>query len=598
MKRWFALPSILLVFALSALAGARFQYDRYQLHELCLEADVVVVGRIVDLDQHTFEVSISRRIAGGEVPERVRMQRFVNWTCAARFAPYKRDQELLLFLRRSRDGQSLRPIGAGCEGEMPVLGEDVGLHNFSVHDVPLERVLFGNREIRLQRVPLEEFVAAIRHMREWLEFTKSTTNRSGSIVPRGQSDGLEMFAKTSKIAWHLADGLFSSPEWGGAVPDEGPRLQDHAQAHIVMPQPEASSIRHLAWLGDLDGDGTHEALASLDDPGALAIVRLPHVGPARIEALELDARPVVFGPDVSTSLGDLDGDGSVEVALDAGESGLSLLSIARDGKSARWRELPGGELLAQAGLMRSDPVGLTTLGDLDADGTLEFVVSSYESSFDAGGSRNSISVLSIDRNSTLVRARRCESPTFAPLRWPWISVAALGDVDGDGVVDVAVGDRSDGDDRLSRGAVWVVFLERDGSVRSATKSCATSAGFRWRFVEDERFAEALAAPGDIDGDSIPDLLASSSTGVWLLRLTRDGSVRSVSRLRNPRAAGIEPTTSGRSAKPMFAFGEFLVCGDSTVGDRKIVLAGAHQTASRRTGLLSLSFAPDGNLRLR
>jgi hypothetical protein len=45
-----------------------------------------------------------------------------------------------------------------------------------------------------------------------------------------------------------------------------------------------------------------------------------------------------------------------------------------------------------------------------------------------------------------------------------------------------------------------------------------------------RFGAALAAPGDLDGDQVPDLVAGapgvSSGRLWLLYLNRDGTVRS------------------------------------------------------------------------
>ena len=40
-----------------------------------------------------------------------------------------------------------------------------------------------------------------------------------------------------------------------------------------------------------------------------------------------------------------------------------------------------------------------------------------------------------------------------------VSVASVGDLDGDGVLDLAVGASGDGDGGDYRGAVWVLFLE-------------------------------------------------------------------------------------------------------------------------------------------
>ncbi|MBI4470513.1 MAG: FG-GAP repeat protein [Acidobacteria bacterium] len=41
-----------------------------------------------------------------------------------------------------------------------------------------------------------------------------------------------------------------------------------------------------------------------------------------------------------------------------------------------------------------------------------------------------------------------------------ITVAAVGDLDGDGVTDLAVGAPQDGDGGSNRGAVWLLFLRR------------------------------------------------------------------------------------------------------------------------------------------
>ncbi len=57
------------------------------------------------------------------------------------------------------------------------------------------------------------------------------------------------------------------------------------------------------------------------------------------------------------------------------------------------------------------------------------------------------------------------------------SVASLGDLDGDGVGDLAVGARGDSDGGLDRGAVWVLFLNTDGTVKSHQKINDTKGGF-------------------------------------------------------------------------------------------------------------------------
>ncbi|MCH8881312.1 MAG: FG-GAP repeat protein, partial [Planctomycetes bacterium] len=57
------------------------------------------------------------------------------------------------------------------------------------------------------------------------------------------------------------------------------------------------------------------------------------------------------------------------------------------------------------------------------------------------------------------------------------SLASLGDLDGDGVGDIAVGALRDDDGGPDRGAVWVLFLNTDGTVKSEQKISSTDGGF-------------------------------------------------------------------------------------------------------------------------
>ena len=51
------------------------------------------------------------------------VQKFHDWTCAWRWAPYKTGQRVLAFIKK-QDGK-LELIGAGAESESHVVGDDV-----------------------------------------------------------------------------------------------------------------------------------------------------------------------------------------------------------------------------------------------------------------------------------------------------------------------------------------------------------------------------------------------------------------------------------------------------------------------------------------
>ena len=57
----------------------------------------------------------------------------------------------------------------------------------------------------------------------------------------------------------------------------------------------------------------------------------------------------------------------------------------------------------------------------------------------------------------------------------WITT--LGDIDGDGVVDIAVAAIGDDDGGMDRGAIWIIFLNRDGTAKGQQKISDTQGGF-------------------------------------------------------------------------------------------------------------------------
>ncbi|MEM1166422.1 MAG: hypothetical protein AAGI30_09065 [Planctomycetota bacterium] len=114
-------------------------------------------------------------------------------------------------------------------------------------------------------------------------------------------------------------------------------------------------------------------------------------------------------------------------------------------------------------------------------------------------------------------------------------MASIGDVNGDGVVDLAVTASGDSDGGFRLGAVWVIFLSSDGTVAGQQKISATSGGLVGPIDSEDFFGGGIVGIGDLDADGIPDIAlgaprdddgGTNKGAVYLLFLRSDGTVRS------------------------------------------------------------------------
>lgn len=93
-----------------------------------LGADAIVQGTITNTivgpQGGHFILSIESVIAGPISTSEVEVEKFQDWTCAQRWAPYARGQRVLLFLGKSQKG-GWYILSAGGEGEMPIVDRHV-----------------------------------------------------------------------------------------------------------------------------------------------------------------------------------------------------------------------------------------------------------------------------------------------------------------------------------------------------------------------------------------------------------------------------------------------------------------------------------------
>lgn len=135
--------------------------------------------------------------------------------------------------------------------------------------------------------------------------------------------------------------------------------------------------------------------------------------------------------------------------------------------------------------------------------------------------------------------------------WFGYDMAPIGDLNGDGVNDIAVGAIYDDDGGVDRGAVYILFMTSTGTVGSYQKISSTQGGFQGVLVDESYFGSSMANLGDMNGDGVQDL-AVGATGdddggtyagaVWILFMNSDGTVngfQKISALSGSFNAGLE-----------------------------------------------------------
>lgn len=285
-------------------------------------------------------------------------------------------------------------------------------------------------------------------------------------------------------------------------------------------------------LGDINGDGIPElavgapfdSLPFRPDIGSVYILTLDsdaelesfvqlQDGLNGIPPLTVDA-PSKFGSSLA-AIDDLDGNGVREIAVGApateSESGAILILFMRpDGTVGNVRRIDSVVVGADE-LMVGDLFGqsMAFLGDITGSGDGILAVGSH------GLAEGHIRLLAFDSAGIPTLDRRIDAtdPVLAG-RLDFAdafgySMANIGDLDGDGIPELAVGapGDDDSDDGINdKGAVWILFFQDDGTLRGAEKISTTVGGFSAGVQAGDFFANAVGGPGDIDGDGIPDLL--------------------------------------------------------------------------------------------
>lgn len=170
-------------------------------------------------------------------------------------------------------------------------------------------------------------------------------------------------------------------------------------------------------------------------------------------------------------------------------------------------------------------------------------------------SNGAVWLLSLDSSLTVTSEVQIVNPVASADTFG-LAVAHLGDLDGPGggAAALAVGAPAADIGGVDRGTVWILFLDSNGGVQSTVEiNELTCDGIE--LADFDRFGEAVANAGDLDGNGVDDLLVTTkpatATGVvHILLLDAAGSVVECAQVSTGPAAfagGVVPADQyGRS----------------------------------------------------
>ncbi len=319
-------------------------------------------------------------------------------------------------------------------------------------------------------------------------------------------------------------------------------------------------------IGDLDGDGVNDvAVGSLKDDdggnnkGAVYILFLNEDGSVnyhqKISETEggfegdLDNWDI-FGTSISY-LGDLNNDGIIEIGVGAeydGDGGywhgaVWILSLNNDGTVNSHVKISDTEGGFEGILGDSDVFGtdIELLGDLNDDGYNDIAVSARRDP-DGGSDRGAVYILFLNSDLTVNSFQKI-SDTQGGFEGDLDgqdyfggSIANIGDLNGDGVIDIAVGAYRDDDGGENKGAVYILFLNSDGTVNDYQKISELYGGFDGDLNENSFFGQSIDFATDINEDGYKEIIVGARGlnangennlgAFYIINLKSDGTVNS------------------------------------------------------------------------
>jgi len=402
----------------------------------------------------------------------------------------------------------------------------------------------------------------------------------GAIFPSGEAVSLAIDRESmrtrfqSRFVFAATLGSFFAPsltaQLGHAVSAQ--KISETAGGFTAELGDEDQFGRSIVNLGDLDGDGVTDLLVGAHtdddggiDKGAVYVLFMEANGFVKTWQKISDSEGGFTGQldpgdqfgRAAACLGDLDGDGVTDVVVSsnydddggANKGAVYVLFLNTDGTVKAFQKISqlAGGLPVTLDIHDEFGRSLTALGDMNGDGTCDILVGTPQDD-DGGTNTGALHVLFLETSGTVQGYKRISRSTdglrLRPGDWFGHSTTNLGDFDGDGVTDIAVGAVLDDDGGVNQGSVWLLMLNADGSVKQAHEINELYGGFT-PLDDIDQFGTSVVNLGDLDGDGVTDIAVGAVKdddggradnpdadvgAVYVLFLNEDATVKSFVKL--------------------------------------------------------------------
>jgi len=332
----------------------------------------------------------------------------------------------------------------------------------------------------------------------------------------------------------------------------------------------------VANLGDHNLDGTTDLIVGAparSDGGAAYVLFLNSTGTVN-SSVQIGlvsggfygdiAAGDLFGQSVA-AIGDVDGDGIGDIAIGAPGKATGILFnsgavwivlLNANGTVKDQIKIAHGQNGFPSVLAEEDFFGtsIAVLGDLNGDGINEIAVGAPGDD-DGGTNRGAFYVLFLSATGQVSSTQKVSYTTGGFNEYlnngdNFGYVSAVGDLNNDGIIDLAVGAPGDDDGGTDFGAFYLCIMNSNGTVQSQQKISAAEGGFSGFLNTGDQFGICASGMGDIDGDGMPDIIVGApgdddgnidAGACWVLLLNPNFTVKQrhkISRLEGGFGTGI------------------------------------------------------------